>query len=694
MAEKSVLEKEGYTVTVAHSGEEALEIVASGGEVNLVLMDIDLGTGISGTDAARQILAQQDIPVVFLSSHTDPAVVTQTEGITSYGYIFKNAGDTVLLASIRMAFRLHQAHRRISWWPRLLEYVVENDRTAIAVLDRDLNFLYVSRRFLESYNVTEVAVIGHNHYEVFPEIPQRWREVHQRALKGEVLRSEEDFFPRRDGSVDFTAWECRPWRDEAGEIGGIILYTEVLTELKQSASFRELYVTLQQGVVFQEAGGRIVSANPAAERILGLTLEQLQGKTSMDPRWQMTTEDGTPVAGADHPAMVALRTGETVGPVVRSVFRPSDESRVWLRITAVPLVAPETTSPYAVHAAFEDITEQIAARESARSSDHRYQLLFESITDAIIVVDAQRRITDCNPGFTVLFGYSRQEVLGRTTAFLLSSEEEYQRLSLEMARHRDGESFSVEVSYRRKSGEVFIGEKRVQYLHDHTGAVTGFIGVVQDIGPRKEREQELISVARERETLMQEVQHRIKNTMNTMTSLLSLQADALADVDAVAALRDAQSRFMSVAVLYDQLYRTEEHSGGSVREYLQQLVHRIVEIFPLNGVVQLQIRIEDFSLAAKELATLGLIITELITNAMKYAYTGRDGGALTVTARRDGAAVELSVADDGPGFTGDGNSSDATGFGLNVVRMLTEQLGGTLRLETDGGARATVRFGG
>lgn len=113
MSEARMLEKHGYAVLIAHSGELAIKTASSNTSIDLILMDIDLGKGMDGTRAAEEILKTRDIPVLFLSSHTEPAVVEKTERITSYGYVVKNSGETVLLASIRMAFKLDRAHREV-----------------------------------------------------------------------------------------------------------------------------------------------------------------------------------------------------------------------------------------------------------------------------------------------------------------------------------------------------------------------------------------------------------------------------------------------------------------------------------------------------------------------------------------------------------------------------------------------------
>jgi PAS domain S-box-containing protein len=126
-----------------------------------------------------------------------------------------------------------KAEEALSHSHDLMKYIIEHNQSAIAVHDKNLNYLFVSRRFLEDFRVKEKDIIGKNHYEVFPDIPERWREVHQKALKGIVSRADEDIFFRKDGTFDWTRWECRPWFEVDGSIGGIILYLEVITGQKR-----------------------------------------------------------------------------------------------------------------------------------------------------------------------------------------------------------------------------------------------------------------------------------------------------------------------------------------------------------------------------------------------------------------------------------------------------------------------------
>ncbi|MFW6228882.1 MAG: PAS domain S-box protein [Alkalispirochaeta sp.] len=304
LAKQQILQRHGYAVTIAHSGAQAIAAFKGEEEFDLVLMDIDLGRGIDGTEAAKAILAEREVPVVFLSSHTEPAVVEQTEKITSYGYIVKSSADSVLLASIKMAFRLFEARinerrvlRKLIHSHTLMNYVISHARSAIAVHDRNLNYLYVSEEYLRSYDVETERVIGRHHYEVFPDLPQKWREVHQRSLRGEIVSAEDDVFERADGQVLWTRWECRPWYEDDGSIGGIIINTEITSRterlnriLTADRNFLDtLLRTMSEGFLVLDSKGRILEANEKAREITGYRYEELIG-TMLD---KIAVSEGT-----------------------------------------------------------------------------------------------------------------------------------------------------------------------------------------------------------------------------------------------------------------------------------------------------------------------------------------------------------------------------------------------------------------
>jgi len=198
----------------------------------------------------------------------------------------------------------------------------------------------------------------------------------------------------------------------------------------------------------------------------------------------------------------------------------------------------------------------------------------------------------------------------------------------------------------------------------------------------------------EKELILKEVHHRIKNNMNTISSLLSLQASALPEPAAVAALADAGNRIRSMSLLYDRLYRSIDYSELSVKDYLSTLADEIVSNFPNRQIVTLDKQLQDFMLDAKRLQPLGIIVNELITNIMKHAFRGRTSGVITIAATRSGGRVVVSIHDDGVGIApAPAPASDRhAGFGLQLVNALAAQLDGTIRVEPDHGTRIVLEF--
>lgn len=166
---------------------------------------------------------------------------------------------------------------------------------------------------------------------------------------------------------------------------------------------RQLFETMSLGVIYQEAGGRIISANPAAEKILGITARQMMGMTSMDSRWKMITEDGIDIDGAEHPAMIALKTGEKVGPVIRGVYIPEKNDYAWLSITAIPLFRNNEALPYQAYATFEDIT--LSKKNEVAVLEHRQLLetVINNLPVAINVLSSDEfRIELANPAYRAI----------------------------------------------------------------------------------------------------------------------------------------------------------------------------------------------------------------------------------------------------------------------------------------------------
>lgn len=180
--------------------------------------------------------------------------------------------------------------------------------------------------------------------------------------------------------------------------------------------------------------------------------------------------------------------------------------------------------------------------------------------------------------------------------------------------------------------------------------------------------------------------------METVYSLLSIQASLQEGEEARAVLQDAAGRIQSMKVLYDRLYRSELTGSASIADYLPRLIAEILGIFPQKDSVKVETRIDDIVLGVGTLSPLGIIMNELVTNAMKYSLSGGGGDTITVTASRKDGGFSMSFEDNGPGIPESVSFEESTGFGLRLVGVLVRQINGSISIDRRAGARFILDF--
>ena len=180
--------------------------------------------------------------------------------------------------------------------------------------------------------------------------------------------------------------------------------------------------------------------------------------------------------------------------------------------------------------------------------------------------------------------------------------------------------------------------------------------------------------------------------MSTVVSVLQLQQATTENEEAQSILQDAAQRVGPMMLLYDKLYQSSEPHSMELDQYLVPLIKQVIEIFPHGTSIQLHTDIAPIKLEPKVLSELGIIVNELITNAMKYAFAGHGDGSLSVVARQEGTTVTISIADSGPGLPEQPSSTAQPGFGMSLVDAMVEQLNGKIRSESDNGTRLILEF--
>ncbi|MGA2754571.1 MAG: EAL domain-containing protein [Terracidiphilus sp.] len=367
----------------------------------------------------------------------------------------------------------------------LLQLLIEHAPVALAMFDRKMRYLAVSRRWLEVHSVIDVAVLGRSHYEIMPEIPQSWRKEHQRCLAGEKVDREERQLVRADGTVQWVGREILPWRTGDGAIGGIIIFTDDITERKRAE--KELYESKELLQIF-------IQHAPVALAMFDREMRYV----AVSRRW---LEDyglvNREIVGRSHYEIIPdipERWKEAHRRGLAGERQRSDEDRFdraggavqWNRWEIIPWRTGEGSVGGIVLFA-EDITQRKEIEERLRLAAN----VFTGVREGIVITDRTGTILDVNDAFSRITGYAREEVLGQSPRLLqsgLQSKEFY--LNMWQSLLREG-YWSGELWNRTKGGDIYAEMLIINAIRNAGGEVEQYVGLFSDITEIKEHKQEL-----------------------------------------------------------------------------------------------------------------------------------------------------------------------------------------------------------
>jgi PAS domain S-box-containing protein len=381
--------------------------------------------------------------------------------------------------------------------------LLEHAPTAVAMFDRNMRYLLASRRWREDYGLSG-DLLGKSHYEIFPEIPERWRDIHHRALNGESLRAEEDQFRRSDGRIQWLRWEVLPWRDAAGAVAGVVVFSEDITErknaekaLRKNEEFvRGVLNSLPQEIAALDENGIVVAVNEAWERF---ACENGAKPESVAAGINYLDICRAAASAGDHDAREALSGLEALRAGTRNEFtfeypcQAPDRAR-WFMMHATR--GPPGSDLIVCHI---DISKQKEAEEALRDSEQKLRAVFEATDDAIIAIDENGLIQSVNPAAVSLFGYEARELVGRNVNMLMPApySSEHDRYIRNYLITGIAKMIGVgrEAEAVRKDGTVFPVELAVSEAARH--GLRLFVGVVRDITERKRAENRQLELMEE-----------------------------------------------------------------------------------------------------------------------------------------------------------------------------------------------------
>ena len=316
-----------------------------------------------------------------------------------------------------------------------------------------------------------------------------------------------------------------------------------------------------------------------------------------------------------------------------------------------------------------------------------------SSEDAIVSLSLSGEIESWNPGAERLYGYTAQEALGQPRTLTIPAHER-DEIMTQVDRLVRGERIEdFEAIRQRKSGSLIDVSVRVSPIRDEAGVVTGISGIARDITASKEADRRIKASLQEKEVLLKEVHHRVKNNLQVVSSLLNIEAGRMTHPEAIDAFRKSQSRVRSIAAFHEGVYQAKDLANVDMARYLGDLLRGLRGTYgaPSDGVAT-QVRAEGVELSADLAIPCGLIANELITNAFKHAFP-LGGGTIDIALERRAGGLVLRVADDGVGLPSDFDLAALDSLGLQLVQTLSQQIGGSLGVDSASrGVAFTVPF--
>ncbi len=344
---------------------------------------------------------------------------------------------------------------------------------------------------------------------------------------------------------------------------------------------------------------------------------------------------------------------------------------------------------------FASTFNQTRAELALRMSEERLQLVTEATSDAIWDWDLQTNATYWSEQLFKFLGLDAQCTQPDFDLFesYLHPED---RLAYELAfqNHLElGQPFDVEVRMQMENGSYRWFQSQGKVVRDASGEPIRMVGSLTNIHDRKRAEELLKQSLQEKVILLKEVHHRVKNNLQIISSLLRLQAGLSSDPSVISAFDDCQNRIQSIAMVHEQLYGNEQLERISLNDYINDLVRNVSHSLNLDYArIKIDINVVDVYVSLSQAIACGLILNELITNALKYAFKDRENGSLWITGRLIGQHVHLTVQDDGIGLPPSLDLSETDSLGLQLVDDMVAKLDGSLRVDSYQGQGTTFEI--
>ncbi|SHG82234.1 PAS domain S-box-containing protein [Hydrocarboniphaga daqingensis] len=619
----------------------------------------------------------------------------------------------VEVAMLRRRVAYGERHRRVQADALIdsevmLSSVFDQAPQAILVIDRSGHIVRANDHAATIFAIPRPALIGSPVDNLIPGHALRSSidpSLAQREVAAERDLPERPIYAMRSGQT-FPIEIFSNWIEVGGEHLQVMMATDISRRssaeqaLRESEQrFRTIMANAPIGMALMSIEGRWLEVNQAICDITGYSRDELS---------QMRYQDGA------HPDELALdlkmldRLMAGEAPSYQSDRRVVRKNGGYLWVVlAVSLVRSNQGEPRYFIVQMKNAEERRKAEMALRDALALQSSIVSSAPTSIITTDASGLITSINRNAQRLLQYREAECVGQMSQVALHDQTELLLRSRLLMEEEDIEvlgDFEAVVAYAsrgrqdqrpwtfiRKDGRGVPVLMSISALRDDVGIITGYLSIATDISVQKRHEVEMRAALTEKETLLREVYHRVKNNLQVVTSLFNLQLRTLPDSPARSALADAAGRVRAMALVHEKLYQSRSLAAIDLGAYLSDLVQRLAVS---SGSVQRGIEVvcnsPPMPIGLDTAVPLGLIVNELFSNASKHAFANGRSGRIDITVGVTDGGVRIDVVDDGIGLPDDIGNLASTSLGLKLVRSLSSQLDASFDLQSGSGTRATL----
>lgn len=418
---------------------------------------------------------------------------------------------------------------------------------------------------------------------------------------------------------------------------------------------------------------RLTYISPSVRKLLGFTVEEALARSmeeTMTPdsaarvREDLRRMHAADSAGRNSPHMLDLemyrKDGSTVWveAAMRAIFDAEDRCRGFVGVS-------------------RDIGERRRAEEALRLSRQFTALILEAIPDPVFVKDDEHRFVQVNEALSAMLGQPASAIIGKTDADFVPPDEAAVFVARDKLVLETGQTDLYEERLTDSQGQIHILVTRKGLFVDPQGH-RFIVGVIRDVTADKHREQQLRESLLEKEVLLKEVHHRVKNNLQIISSLLFLQKENISDPAIQDCFEESRNRIASMALIHEELYRSGDLARVDLKEYLERLAPKVVQSLRGSKSIGFALNLAECRVSVDKAIPFGLAINELLTNAVKHGFARRDAGTIRVSMTCEDGLVRAVVEDDGAGLPEGFHPDSVRTLGMQLVVQLIRQLRGAL----------------